>query len=168
MNGISLALVGILVGAVQGGLIRITNPWLGEKKSIFIGFSIFCFANLLFTFADKEWMMFVFLVPYCLGGIANPSLQAVITNKVPASEQGELQGTLTSLESLSSIAGPLIMTNLFAYYTGKSAPVYFPGAPFLMAAILTIAAIFFAYRALRKPEFNNADMVIAKELLEVE
>jgi len=150
MIGISLSIVGILVGVVQGGLIRVINPWLGLKKSIFIGLSIYLLGNLLFSVADKEWMMFVFMIPYCLGGFANPALQAVITNQVPANEQGELQGTLTSLQSLSNIAGPLLMTNLFAYFAGKSAPFYFPGAPFLMGGILVGMGMFFIWRSFVK------------------
>jgi DHA1 family tetracycline resistance protein-like MFS transporter len=67
---------------------------------------------------------------------------------VPANEQGELQGALTSLMSLTSIIGPLLMTNLFSYFTQESAPVYFPGAPFLMGAVLTIVSVFLAMRSL--------------------
>jgi len=148
MIGISLAIVGILVGVVQGGLIRIINPWLGLRKSIFIGLSIYFLGNVLFAFANKEWMMFAFMIPYCLGGFANPALQATIANQVPANQQGELQGTLTSLQSLSNIIGPLLMTNLFAYFASSAAPVYFPGAPFLMGGILVVASIYVIWRAL--------------------
>jgi MFS transporter, DHA1 family, tetracycline resistance protein len=100
--------------------------------------------------------MFAFLVPYCLGGIAGPALQGIISNQVPANEQGELQGALTSLISITSIVGPPLMTNLFAYFTGSKAPVYFPGAPFLMGAILSLLSVILAMRSLagfeRKPE----------------
>ena len=65
-------------------------------------------------------MMFVFLVPYCLGGIAGPALQAIMSGHVPPNEQGELQGPLTSVMSLTAIFGPLLMTNLFAYFTSSS------------------------------------------------
>ena len=85
--------------------------------------------------------MFLFMVPYALGGIAGPALQGIISNHVPANEQGELQGGLTSLMSACAIFGPLIMTALFAYFTGKDAPFIFPGAPFIVGALLTIPAL---------------------------
>ena len=149
MVGISLGVVGLLIGIVQGGLIRIVNPKLGNEKSIYVGFALYTIGLILFAFASQTWMMFAFLVPYCLGGIGGPALQAVISGHVPANEQGELQGALTSMMSLTTIIGPPLMTNLFAYFTGKTAPVYFPGAPFLLGAILMLASTILAYRTFR-------------------
>lgn len=146
--GLSLGLVGVLVGAVQGGLIRYVNPKLGNERSVYIGLLLYAFGMLLFGLASASWMLFVFLVPYCLGGIAGPALQAIITGHVPQNEQGELQGALTSLMSATSIIGPPLMTNLFAFFTAKSAPVYFPGAPFILGAILMLASAVIAYFAL--------------------
>jgi DHA1 family tetracycline resistance protein-like MFS transporter len=67
--GISLGVVGILVGAVQGGLIRWTSPRLGNEKSIYLGMALYAIGMFLFAFATQTWMMFAFLVPYCLGGL---------------------------------------------------------------------------------------------------
>ncbi len=149
MVGLSLSLVGVLVGGVQAGLIRITGPKLGNERSVYIGLGLYALGMLLFAFATQSWMMFAFLVPYCLGGIAGPSLQAIIAGHVPANEQGELQGALTSLMSLTSIFGPMIMTNLFYYFTKDGAPVHFPGISFLLGAILMLASAIAAYRVLR-------------------
>ena len=149
MVGISLGVVGLLVGLVQGGLIRIVNPRLGNERSIYIGLAFYSFGLVLFAFASQSWMMFAFLIPYCLGGICGPALQAVISNHVPSNEQGELQGALTSLMSVTTIIGPPVMTNLFAYFTQKGAPVYFPGAPFLLGAVLMLASTILAYRMFR-------------------
>lgn len=149
MVGISLGVVGLLVGAVQGGLIRYTNPKLGNKKSIIIGIFLYCVGMFLFAAASKSWMMFVFLIPYCLGGISGPALQSVISGQVPASEQGEIQGTLTSLMSASSIIGPLMMTNVFYYFTHKSAPFQFAGAPFVLGGILMLISLGIAYKSLK-------------------
>lgn len=148
MVGYSLGAVGLLVGIVQGGLIRVINPKLGPKRSIYFGLVLYVIGLLLFAFASQGWMMFVFLVPYCLGGIAGPSLQSIISNQVPANEQGELQGGLTSLISITSIIGPLLMTNLFAYFTASRAPFYFPGAPFLMGAIFCLLSLLLALKSL--------------------
>ena len=79
MVGISLGVVGLLVGLVQGVLIRWTTPKLGEQKSIYYGLILYAIGLFLFSFASEGWMMFVFLIPYCLGGICGPALQSVIT-----------------------------------------------------------------------------------------
>ena len=148
--GLSLGMVGLLVGLVQGVLIRYINPKLGNTKSIYIGFGMYALGLVLFACATRGWMMFVFLVPYCLGGISGPALQSIITGHVPANEQGELQGALTSLISASAIISPVIMTSLFAHFTSKSTAIYFPGAPFVLGAIFMASAGFVAYKVLNK------------------
>lgn len=149
MIGMSLAVVGLLVGLVQGGLIRYTMPKLGEKNSVFIGFSLYGLAMLLFAFANQGWMMFAILVPYCLGGLGGPALQGIISNQVPDNEQGELQGALTSLVSITSIIGPILMNNLFAIFSGPKAPFLFPGMPFIAGAVLIFGSILAAAPALK-------------------
>lgn len=148
MIGISLGLVGLLVGGVQGGLVRVVNPKIGNEKSVYLGLALYTLGLVLFAFASESWMMFVFLIPYCLGGIAGPALQSIISGNVPPNEQGELQGALTSLMSATSIVGPLMMTNIFAYFTGPSAPIYFPGVSFLLGAIFMLLSLIWAYWAL--------------------
>ncbi len=148
--GYSLAVVGVLVAFVQGFLIRKIIPKIGQKKAIYLGTSFSSLGLLLFGLASKDWMMIAFLIPYCLGGISGPALQGIISAQVPSNEQGELQGALTSLMSLTSIVGPLIMTNLFAFATSKNSPIYLPGAPFFLAAILTLTSLFLAARTLKK------------------
>jgi len=148
MIGISLTAVGLLVAAVQGGLIRIVNPILGNEKSVYIGLTMYMIGFILFAVATQTWMMFIFLVPYCLGGIAGPALQAIITGHVPPNQQGALQGAITALMSLTGIAGPLLMTNLFAFFTKKNAPVHFAGAPFIAGAILMLGSVIIAYNTL--------------------
>lgn len=159
MIGISLAVVGLLVGGVQAGLTRIVNPKLGNEKSIYIGLVLYSIGMTLFAFATQSWMMFAFLVPYCLGGICGPALQSIMAGYVPSNEQGELQGSLTGLMSLTTIIGPLLMTNIFAYFTGKKAPVYFPGASFLVGAVFMIASAVIAYAVLRDKPLKNVPSV---------
>ena len=157
--GYSLGFVGLMVAIVQGGLIRVINPKLGPRRSVYLGLALYSVGFMLFAFATKGWMMFAFLVPYCLGGIAGPALQGIISTQVPANEQGELQGGLTSLVSATSIVGPPLMTNLFAYFTATQAPVYFPGTPFLMGAVLTVISVFLARRSLTKNLQVNPETV---------
>lgn len=148
--GYSLGLVGLLIAVVQGGLIRVAIPKLGKENAVLVGLALYAIGMFLFSFANQSWMMFAILIPYCLGGIAGPALQGIISGEVAANEQGELQGGLTALMSVTSIIGPLLMNNLFSYFSGKNAPVYFPGAPFLLGGLLMIASILFAWPKLKK------------------
>jgi DHA1 family tetracycline resistance protein-like MFS transporter len=148
--GISLAVVGLVFAIVQGGLIRIIIPKLGQQRSVYIGLGFSSLGFVLFAVATQSWMMFAFIVIYCLGGIAGPALQGIISTQVPATEQGELQGALTSLMSVTSIVGPPLMTNTFAFFTKANAPVYLPGAPMFVGAVLTITATIWARKSLKK------------------
>ncbi|RRB03801.1 MFS transporter [Larkinella rosea] len=146
--GYSLGFIGLTVAIVQGGLIRVAIPKLGQKRAVFTGLTCSIIGFTLFAFASQGWMMFAFMIPYALGGLAGPAVQGIISTHVPPNEQGELQGALTSLASMTSIVGPLLMTNLFAYFTKPEAPVYFPGAPFLMGAVLTLLGVILIAKAL--------------------
>ncbi len=149
MVGLSLSVVGVLIAIVQGGLIRLIIPRIGMKKSVYAGFIFNALGFILFAFATEGWMMFAILSVYCLGGIAGPALQGIISSQVPPNEQGELQGGLTSLMSATTIFGPVLMTNLFATFTADQAPFYFPGAPFFAGALLTIASVIVVLSTLR-------------------
>ena len=148
--GWSLALVGLLVGGVQGGLIRVVIPKIGQKNAVYVGITLYTIGLTLFSLANQSWMMFAFLIPYALGGVAGPALQGIMSTQVPGNAQGELQGGLTGLVSLTSIFGPMLMTGLFHTFTDKSAGIYFPGAPFVMGAVLCFLSLVLAMRTLKK------------------
>lgn len=139
-----------MLAAVQGGLIRIAIPKLGQQRAIWMGLSFYAIGLILFAVATKGWMMFAFMIPYALGGIAGPALQGIMTEQVPANEQGELQGALTSLASLSSIFGPWLMTYLFYRFTQKNTPIYLPGAPFILGAMLMLLSVLLAVRSFKR------------------
>lgn len=150
MVGYSLGVVGVIVAIVQGGLVKYAVKLWGEKKTIYIGFVFWIIGLILFASATQGWMLFAFLLPYCLGGIASPTLQGVVSNQVAYNEQGELQGAMTALISLSSIIGPLVMTNLFYQFTQDDAPFQFAGAPFALGAVLVLASFILSRKSLRK------------------
>jgi MFS transporter, DHA1 family, tetracycline resistance protein len=142
--GLSLAFVGLMVALVQGLLTRIVVPKLGDRLSVVIGLSLYAFGFVLFGLADQGWMMYAATVPFALGGIAGPAVQGLISRQVGPSEQGELQGTLTSLVSVTAIIGPLLATSLFAYFNAPIAPIHLPGAAFFMGTLLSILALVIA------------------------
>ena len=148
--GLSLGFVGLMVAIVQGGLTRVILPKLGEKNSVFLGLSFNALGNLGFSLASAGWMMYAIMVPYAFGGLAGPAIQGIVSKQVPANAQGELQGTLTSILSVTAIFGPVLMTSLFSYFTSPAAPVHFAGAPFLAAAVLAALSLVLAWRALSK------------------
>lgn len=143
--GISLGVSGFMAALVQGYLIRFIQPKIGNEKSIFYGLTLYALGMILFAFASESWMMFTFLIPYGLGGIAGPALQSVISAEVPRNEQGELQGALASLVSLTAIVGPPLMTNIFYYFTHDQAPFIFPGAPFFLGFLLMAVSAVIVY-----------------------
>lgn len=163
LMGISLTVIGLLIAIVQGGLIRYINPKLGDERSIYVGLGLYSLGLFLFSFATDGWMMFVFLIPYCLGGIAGPAIQSIISGNVPKNEQGELQGALTSLMSATSIVGPLFMTNLFAWFTRPEGDIKFAGAPFFAGAILMLISAVIAVRSMKKEAFLNRKTIDNEE-----
>ncbi len=152
--GYSLGFVGLMAALVQGGLIRIIIPKIGNVYGVYFGMIFYIIGLILFAFANQGWMMFAFMIPYALGGIAGPAFQGIMTNKIPANQQGELQGGLTSLISITAIIGPPLMTNLFSHYTNPDTSIYFPGAPFILGAFLSIIGLSIAYRFLSKEKLN--------------
>ncbi len=149
MVGYSLGFVGLTVAIVQGGLTRIIIPKIGTRKSLLVGLICSGFGFLAFSLATQGWMMFAFMIPFAMGGLAGPALQGIISTQIPPNEQGQLQGALTSLMSFTSIFGPLVMTGLFYYFTSDKAPVYFPGAPFFAAFIFISIGLLFSINAVK-------------------
>jgi DHA1 family tetracycline resistance protein-like MFS transporter len=148
--GISLAVIGFAFALVQGVLIRRIIPALGQTRSVYFGLGFYALGFLLYAFSTEGWMMYVFTLVYCMGGIAGPAMQGVMSGTVPPNAQGELQGGFTSLMSLTSIFGPPLMNNLFSFFTRPNGPYYFPGAAMLLGAILTLISVALARRTLKK------------------
>lgn len=150
MVGYSLGFVGLVIGVVQGGLIRIILPKFGYKKTIYLGMTLSILGLAGLAFATQGWMMFVVLVPYAMGGLAGSALQGLASNQVLDNQQGELQGAITSLFSLASIVGPIVMSGLFYFFTSKRSAVYFPGASFFLALIIELISLILLVRILSK------------------
>ena len=104
----------------------------------------------LIAFASYGWQVYLYLIPYCLGGISGPALQSMITSKFEKNEQGELQGGLNLLSSLSLIIGPLIMGYTFKSFAHKGSSVYFPGAPYILGALLVFISTAIVIKSLKK------------------
>ena len=162
MVGISLGVVGFSVAIVQGGLTRVVIPKIGEIKSVYLGLIAYIIGFLAFAFSPNGTILLAVVFPFALGGFAGPALRGIISNEVADNQQGELQGALTSMMSFTAIIGPPLMTFLFSYFSGQDADIYFPGAPFVMASILTFIALLLSVKAMKRHRHHSTASGMAK------
>jgi MFS transporter, DHA1 family, tetracycline resistance protein len=144
--GYSLGFIGILMVFSQGYLIRIVIPALGMRWAGVVGLSFTITAFLGYAMSQTPTMAYMFMIAGALGGLAGPAMSGIASSQVGADQQGELQGAIGSVGSLTNIISPLLMTMVFGIYTGSDAPFYFPGAPFILAAILTMMSLVLFFR----------------------
>jgi MFS transporter, DHA1 family, tetracycline resistance protein len=143
--GISLAIVGVIFVVGQGWFTRILLPRIGERRAILIGLGVSVGVSVLYGAVNKGWMLYC-VMPLAISGwtVAQPAVQGLMSRAVPANEQGLLQGAVSSITSLTSIAGPPIWTGLFGYFVSPSAPIIIPGAAFFVSAMVFLAALVLA------------------------
>lgn len=139
--GLSMGLVGLLMAFVQGYLIRIAIPRWGAPRTAMIGFTAATTAYLGIAFAPNSAAVYAWCFVSAFAGLVGPAIAGIMSNLVPQNEQGELQGIIASVASIGAIIGPLLITQSFTYFTSPSAPVYFPGIAFTIAAVLSITAL---------------------------
>lgn len=150
--GFSLTAVGLALGIGQGMLTGIFTKKFNEMNTFIIGTTVATISYVLYAFASESWMIYAIISLIMLSVIAPPALQSMLAKEVPANEQGELQGTLFSLISLTSIVAPLLYTKLFSYYTEGNS-INFPGAPYLAAMLFSlICLLLILYKTKLRPK----------------
>lgn len=164
----SLSFVGLTAAIVQGGLTRVIIPIIGERASAVLAMSVTMIAYVAFAFIDKGWMVYAVIAFSALGGLAQPALQGIMSRTMPANAQGELQGAIAAVMSISMVISPWMMTQIFSAFIQPGtayklfdftlfpdgAPFYFPGAPFIFSAALEVCALavlFIAFRRIQRP-----------------
>ena len=146
-TGLSLAAVGVMFIVGQGGLVRVVVPRIGERRAVLLGLAVSALVTAAYGVVPQGWMVFPIMALGVFGWtIAQPAVQALMSQAVPANEQGLLQGALASMTNLTSIAGPPIWTGLFGYFVSPAAPVIVPGAAFFGASLVFLIALVFAAR----------------------
>lgn len=138
--GYSLMAVGLGAAIVQGVLIRFIIPAIGERAALIAGGVLSICEYIGFAFATSTLMIYVFIAIGAFTALMQPAANAIMSRTIPENAQGELQGALSSILSISMIIGPYIMLSIFSVFSSDQAPIYFPGAPFLLGAILTVLA----------------------------
>lgn len=151
MVGYSLAFFGISIAVVQGGLIRLIIPRIGEVKTVFLGLALNMLAFLALATISNGWVVLALTPLTALGGITGPALLSIMSQAAEDNQQGELQGLLASVGSIGMILSPILMTQTFSYFISPNAPIYMPGAPFLLSMGL-IAICYGIYLSANKPE----------------
>ena len=137
----SLVAVGALTAIASGLLPRCIVPRIGEPRAVYLGFLCATIGYAGYAFAPTPWALYAWMIVWSIAGIGGPAYNAIMSAAVPANEQGELMGARASLDSITSIVAPLLMTGLFKYFTSGHAFVYFAGASFLAAALFELAGV---------------------------
>ncbi|MCA1596378.1 MAG: TCR/Tet family MFS transporter, partial [Chloroflexi bacterium] len=149
-NGLSLAAVGLVAGAVQAGLMRFLVPRFGERRLVVVGLAGNALGLALYGMATRGWMMYAVLGVWGFAFVGGPAMQSLISTHYGPDEQGAVQGALSSLNSLTGIVGPVICTSLFAYFISSAAPIRVPGIAFFFGAALAFSGLLLAIQAFGK------------------
>ncbi|VAV87231.1 Uncharacterized MFS-type transporter [hydrothermal vent metagenome] len=139
--GLSLGAVGVVFGIGQIFLIRWAIPRFGEIKSAAFGLLVLGCAYLAYGLITAGWQMYLVILLSMFSSLAGPAINGIMSNRTAEDEQGELQGALASIAAIGAIIGPFLFTGLFGVFGKKDAAIYFPGAPFLGASVITIIAL---------------------------
>jgi DHA1 family tetracycline resistance protein-like MFS transporter len=139
--GLSLGLVGVTSAVVQGGLMRVFLDRLGARSTAILAMVTGAATLVGYAFATEGWMIYVLILCGSLSGMAPPAINSIASSRVDRTSQGELAGASASVNAMATILSPIVMTQTLFYFSREGAPIYFPGAPFLVAATATLLAL---------------------------
>lgn len=148
--GASLAFVGLLMAFTQAYLTGKIVPRIGEHRAVIVGVLSGAASMAMLAFATRTWIAYAAMAAGLLQGLAYPSMNAIMSRQVGGDQQGELQGGVSSMMSLTTIIGPLLMTQTLGRFSGVGAPFYFPGAAFLLASLLALCSLALVLRVVAK------------------
>ena len=150
--GFSLALVGVMAAIVQAGLAGRVLKIIGERRGVYVGLLAMAVAMFCYGAASQGWMVYFIILIGSMAGIGSPAIQSMISQAVPADEQGAVQGALNSITSIAGIAAPLLWTALFSWAIAPERTIHIPGLPFYGASVVSLAAATWAWRAFQKAQ----------------
>ncbi len=149
-TGLFLAAIGLASMVVSALLVGPVVKRLGERWALYIGLAFGALGFALYGIAPNSLVFMIGLPLLAMWGLCGPALQGLMTRHVEPSEQGQLQGAQASLMGVAGMIGPLLFTQTFAVAIGENGLLHFPGAPFVLAALLVAAALLAAWLTLRK------------------
>ncbi|WEX75840.1 TCR/Tet family MFS transporter [Sinorhizobium numidicum] len=139
--GLSLGIFGVGGALVMAVVLPRVVSSFGERRTATLGLAFTALGMAGYAAAWEGWMIYVVIVATALESLADPPLRSIASAHVPPSAQGELQGALTSISSITTILGPLVFTQVFGYFTSPAAGYPFSGAPYALAGCLIVAAL---------------------------
>jgi len=139
--GLSLGIYGLSYALAMAFLVQPTIARLGPRGTVIFGLAMECVTLVLIASLTDGRVLLAMIPIAALGSLAMPALQAAMSDSVAPTAQGELQGLLTSVSALAMATAPVLMTQVFAYFTAAGAPLYLPGAPFFLAAALMVLCL---------------------------
>ena len=139
--GLSLGIYGLSYALTMAFLVQPTMARLGPRGTVIFGLAMECVTLVLIASLTDGRVLLAMIPIAALGSLAMPALQAAMSDSVAPTAQGELQGLLTSVSALAMATAPVLMTQVFAYFTAAGAPLYLPGAPFFLAAALMVLCL---------------------------
>jgi DHA1 family tetracycline resistance protein-like MFS transporter len=154
--GLTLAAVGVASGIVQAGLIQPTIRWLGERLTLVAGLLFGAIGFAIYGLATSSEGFWLGIPVMALWGLAGAASMAIMSRLVSPSEQGQLQGANSSIMALANLFGPGLFTQVFARAIGPGEGWHMPGAPFLLAAAMLVAATALAWWVTRGPAMTQA------------
>lgn len=148
--GLTLAAIGIGSVIVQGGLVRPVVARIGDRRALFVGLVFGTIGFACWGLAPTG-ILFLAVIPIgSLMGFYGPAAQGLMTHRVSASEQGQLQGANSSVQGIAGLVGPGLFTWIFAYFISTGRSWQLPGAPFLLGSLLLLTALLLALRVTRE------------------
>ena len=144
--GLMMAGVGVAAMIVQGGLIRPITARFGERTTLLAGSLSGAAGFFTYGAAPEGWIFCLGIPVMAFWGLSGPATQAQMSRRVSASEQGQLQGSIASINGVTGLIGPTLFTQVFAYFIGPGALWRLPGAPFVLASLLLVLAAVIAWR----------------------
>lgn len=162
-NGMALAVAGLGSAVVQGLLVRRIVPALGERRAAMIGGVIVASSYLCIALAPFGWVVIIGILVQSMGAITSPAIQGLVSASASADRQGETQGALSSVQGLTAIVSPLVASWVFSTFTSPGAPVFLPGAPFIVSALVYCLAIWSVSGVRPPPALVSADAEVTAD-----
>lgn len=148
ISGLTVSFYGVLMGVAEAVLTGKSIARFGAANTARYSLLLGIPSYLLLAFATGTPMVIAAIVVGALTGMTFPAMQSMMTMRVSEDAQGELQGAIASTVSLTSIIGPVMMTQIFGHFADDRG-IFFPGAPYLVSLALLTLAIGLLWRTMR-------------------
>ena len=136
------AFLGLVSAFIQGGLIRRLVPRFGEPKLVVAGLSALIVGFAAMALAQGTPALLGAILIIGIGhGLANPTVQGLLSRVTPAGDQGAVFGTLSSAQTLARMANYLLANYLLGLGLSYTSAPYWEAAAIAGVALLLAVAV---------------------------